>query len=198
MLSCPSRRGASRTVMMVVRRNVGAPFTKVNEASSDCEWFTTSKSLKSGSASLGCSPFEEMLAVTTQLIVPSSATSSVSVRADNWTSSAAWAAAATSRRPATLPIFLDILPPLLRPFFPEPPHLQILLSGPERVQKPLRLAPIHRPRARGLQVFVLGGVAGPRLLPRLPLLVALGGRSWLLLLLLLVARLLLLVLLLLL
>ena len=100
--------------MMVVRRNVGEPFTKVNEASSDCDWLTTSKSLKSGNESFGCSPLEEMLAVTTQLIVPSRATSSAFVRADSCTPSAACAAAATTRRIASLPILLDILPPLLR------------------------------------------------------------------------------------
>src|SRR5438309_353776 len=119
-----------------------------------------------------------MLAVAIQLIVPSSATSSASVRAESCTSSAACAAAASNKEMTTLPILLDILPPLLRLVFPEPPDLKVLLTGAQRVQEPLRFAPIHRPGARRLQVFVLARVARLGLLPRLLLLlVALPGRS---------------------
>src|SRR5438067_12856427 len=148
MLSCPSRRGASRTVVTVVRRNVGAPFTNVNETCSDCQRFTTSKSLKSGSASSGCSPFEDTVAVTIRLIVPSSATSSASVRADTCTSSAACAAAATRSRATALPVLLHIVPRLLGLFLSEPPDLQVLLPGAQRIEEALRLAPIHRTGAR--------------------------------------------------
>src|SRR5216684_4506991 len=113
MASCPSRRGASFTVVTVVRRKVGAPFKKVNATCSDCDRLTTSKSLRSGKVSSAWSPLDETVAVIWRFSVPSSATSPASARADTCTSSAASAAEATSKAASALPILLDIRPPLL-------------------------------------------------------------------------------------
>src|SRR6266849_5797065 len=155
MASCPSRRGASFTVVTVVRRKVGAPFKKVNATCSDCDRLTTSKSLRSGKVSSAWSPLDETVAVIWRFSVPSSATSPASARADTCTSSAASAAEATSRAASALPIFLDIRPPLLGLLLPEPPDLEVLLARPQRVEQPLRLAPIHRTVSRRLQFFLL-------------------------------------------
>src|SRR5438105_2799826 len=170
MASCPSRRGASFTVVTVVRRNVGAPFTKVKATCSDCDRLTTSKSFRSGSDSSAWSPLEPTVAVTVRFSVPSSATSSASVRADTCTSSAAAAAKATSRANSALPILLDIRPPLLRLLLPESPDLQVLLSRAQRVEQPLRLAPIHRTVSRPRQFFLLPRLVRLRLLRRWTLL----------------------------
>src|SRR5438094_5876884 len=155
MASCPSRRGASFTVVTVVRRNVGAPFTKVKATCSDCDRLTTSKSFRSGSDSSAWSRLEETVAVIVRFRVPSSATSSASVRADTCTSSAAAAAKATRRANSALPVLLDIRPPLLRLLLPESPDLQVLLSRAQRVEQPLRLAAIHRTVPGRLQFFLL-------------------------------------------
>src|SRR4051812_42204187 len=170
MARCPSRLGASFTVVTVVRRNVGAPFTKVNATCSDCDRLTTSKSFRSGNASSAWSPLEETVAVMVRLSVPSSATSSASVRADTCTSSAATAAKATNRANTALPVLLDIRPPLLGLLLPESPDLQVLLSRPQCVEQPLRLAPIHRTVPGRLQFFLLSRLVGLRLLRRLTLL----------------------------
>src|SRR5713226_2879208 len=154
MASCPSRRGASFTVVTVVRRKVGAPFKKVNATCSDCDRLTTSKSLRSGKVSSAWSPLDETVAVIWRFSVPSSATSPASARADTCTSSAASAAEATSKAASALPILLDIRPPLLGLLLPEPPDLEILLSRPQRVEEPLGLAPIHRTVSRRLQFFL--------------------------------------------
>src|SRR5439155_18428727 len=167
MASCPSRRGASFTVVTVVRRNVGAPFTKVKATCSDCDRLTTSKSFRSGSDSSAWSPLEETVAVIVRFSVPSSATSSASVRADTCTSSAAAAAKATSRANSALPVLLDIRPPLLRLLLPESPDLQVLLSRAQRVEQPLRLAAIHRTVPGRLQFFLLPRLVRLRLLRRL-------------------------------
>src|SRR5215470_3394555 len=158
MVSCPSRRGASFTVVTVVRRKLGALFRKVKATCSDCDRLTTSKSLRSGRVSSGWSPLEETAAVIWRFKVPSSGTSSTSVRAETCTSSAARAAEATSRAAIALPVLLDIGPPLLRPLLAESPDLQVLLARPQRVEEPLRLAPIHRTVSRRLQFFLLPGL----------------------------------------
>src|SRR3989442_1409880 len=179
MASCPSRRGASFTVVTVVRRNVGAPFTKVKATCSDCDRLTTSKSFRSGSDSSAWSPLEETVAVIVRFRVPSSATSSASVRADTCTSSAAAAAAAaakaTSRANSALPVLLDIRPPLLRLLLPESPDLQVLLSRAQRIEQPLRLAPIHRTVPGRLQFFLLPRLVRLRLLRRLTLLLCIAS-----------------------
>src|SRR5713226_8168810 len=173
MASCPSRRGASFTVVTVVRRKVGAPFKKVNATCSDCDRLTTSKSLRSGKVSSAWSPLDETVAVIWRFSVPSSATSPASARADTCTSSAASAAEATSKAASALPILLDIRPPLLGLLLPEPPDLEILLSRPQRVEEPLGLAPIHRTVSRRLQFFLLARLARLGLLLRLTLLLLL-------------------------
>src|SRR5216683_1568096 len=173
MASCPSRRGASFTVVTVVRRKVGAPFKKVNATCSDCDRLTTSKSLRSGKVSSAWSPLDETVAVIWRFSVPSSATSSASARADTCTSSAASTAEATSKAASALPILLDIRPPLLGLLLPEPPDLEILLSRPQRVEEPLGLAPIHRTVSRRLQFFLLARLARLGLLLRLTLLLLL-------------------------
>src|SRR5216683_224735 len=175
MASCPSRRGASFTVVTVVRRKVGAPFKKVNATCSDCDRLTTSKSLRSGKVSSAWSPLDETVAVIWRFSVPSSATSSASARADTCTSSAASTAEATSKAASALPILLDIRPPLLGLLLPEPPDLEILLSRPQRVEEPLGLAPIHRTVSRRLQFFLLARLARLGLLLRLTLLLLLSG-----------------------
>src|SRR5712671_6780126 len=134
MASCPSRRGASLTLVTVVRRKVGAPFRKVKATCSDCDRLTTSKSLRSGKVSSAWSPLDETVAVIWRFSVPSSATSSASARADTCTSSAAGAAEATSKAASALPILLDIRPPLLGLLLSETPDLQIFLS---RLVRPL-------------------------------------------------------------
>src|SRR6266849_6444870 len=173
MASCPSRRGASFTLVTVVRRKVGAPFRKVKATCSDWDRLTTSKSLRSGKVSSAWSPLDETVAVIWRFSVPSSATSSASARADTCTSSAASTAEATSKAASALPILLDIRPPLLGLLLPEPPDLEILLSRPQRVEEPLGLAPIHRTVSRRLQFFLLARLARLGLLLRLTLLLLL-------------------------
>src|SRR5882762_708523 len=135
MASCPSRLGASFTVVTVVRRKVGAPFRKVKATCSDWDRLTTSKSLRSGKVSSAWSPLDETVAVIWRFNVPSSATSSASARADTCTSSAASAAEATSKAANALPVLLDIRPPLLGLLLPEPPDLKVLLARPQRVEQ---------------------------------------------------------------
>src|SRR5438105_4986205 len=122
-----------------------APFENSIVVCSDWERPTRSKSLKSGSCTSAPCDAEGTVTRTCRLSVPSTATSSASVEAWIWTSSAARAPAAqspTNRRTA-LPVLLDIAPPL--PLLPgETPYLEILLAGLQRVQKPLRLAPVQR------------------------------------------------------
>src|SRR6266849_1009179 len=175
MASCPSRRGASFTLVTVVRRKVGAPFRKVKATCSDWDRLTTSKSLRSGKVSSAWSPLDETVAVIWRFSVPSSATSSASARADTCTSSAASTAEATSKAASALPILLDIRPPLLGLLLPEPPDLEILLSRPQRVEEPLGLAPIHGTVSRRLQFFLLARLVRLGLLLRLTLLLLLSG-----------------------
>src|SRR5438552_6805256 len=158
MVSCPSRRGASFTVVTVVRRKLGALFRKVKATCSDCDRLTTSKSLRSGRVSSGWSPFDDTAAVIWRFKVPSSGTSSTSVRAETCTSSAANAAEATSRAAIALPVLLDIGPPLLRFLLAEPPDLEVLLARTQRIEEPLRFASIHRTVSRRLQFFLLPGL----------------------------------------
>src|SRR5713101_1102505 len=173
MASCPSRRGASFTVVTVVRRKVGAPFRNVKATCSDWDRLTTSKSLRSGKVSSAWSPLDETVAVIWRFSVPSSATSSASARADTCTSSAASTAEATSKAASALPILLDIRPPLLGLLLPEPPDLEILLSRPQRVEEPLGLAPIHGTVSRRLQFFLLARLVRLGLLLRLTFLLVL-------------------------
>src|SRR6267142_2104680 len=175
MASCPSRLGASFTVVTVVRRKVGAPFRKVKATCSDWDRLTTSKSLRSGKVSSAWSPLDETVAVIWRFNVPSSATSSASARADTCTSSAASAAEATSTAASALPILLDIRPPLLGLLLPEPPDLKVLLARPQRVEQPLRLAPIHRTVSRRLQFFLLARLVRSGLLLRLTRLLLLSS-----------------------
>src|SRR5207253_4049487 len=155
MTSCPARRGVSKTVVTVVRRKLGAPFTKPKLTCSDCERLTTSKSLNSGSCRSACSPLEVKVAVICKVRVPSSATSSASARADSCTSSAAPAARAQSRMASALPVLLDIRSTLLRFLLPESPDLQVLLPRAQGVEEALRLAPIHRTAACRLHFLLL-------------------------------------------
>src|SRR5467141_1077006 len=175
MTSFPSRRVASFTLVTVVRRKVGAPFTKVKATCSDCERLTTSKSFRSGSDSSAWSPLDDTAALMVRFSVPSSATSSPSVRADTCTSSAAAAAKAASKANSALPILLDIRPPLLRLLLPETPHLEILLPRPQRIEQALGLAAIHRTVPGRLQFFLLSRLVRLGLLRRLALLLRIAG-----------------------
>src|SRR5712664_4231163 len=175
MASCPSRGGASFTVVTVVRRKVGEPFRKVKATCSDWDLLTTSKSLRSGKVRSAWSPLDETVALIWRFKVPSSATSSASARADTCTSSAAGAAEATSKAASALPILLDIRPPLLGLLLPEPPDLEVLLARPQGVEETLRLAPIHRTVSRRLQFFLLARLVRLGLLLRLTLLLLLSG-----------------------
>src|SRR5256885_10476901 len=130
---------------MIRRWMACAPFENSMVVCSDWERPTRSKSLKSGSCtSAPCDP-EATATRIWRFSVPSTATSSASVEAWTWMSSAAHALeakrAATSR--TALPILLDIAPPL--PLLPcEAPYLKILLAGLQGIEEPLRLAPIQR------------------------------------------------------
>src|SRR5438045_1185416 len=145
MVALPSCFGVSATLVTIRRWMLCAPFENSMVVCSDCERPTRSKSLKSGSCtSAPCDP-EATVTRICRLSVPSTATSSASVEAWTWMSSAARAPPATraTSRSAALPILLDIAPPL--PVLPrETPYLEILLAGLQGVEESLRLAAIQR------------------------------------------------------
>src|SRR5437764_578707 len=145
MVALPSCFGVSATLVTIRRWMLCAPFENSMVVCSDCERPTRSKSLKSGSCtSAPCDP-EATVTRICRLSVPSTATSSASVEAWTWMSSAARAPPATraTSRSAALPILLDIAPPL--PVLPrETPYLEILLAGLQGVEESLRFAAIQR------------------------------------------------------
>src|SRR3954470_15357106 len=174
MVALPSCLGVSATFVTTVRRKLGVPPENSKLICSDCERLTMSKSLKSGSSTFETGALEATVTVILRFTLPSRATSSASVEAETWMSSAARAAVAQrAARSTRLPILLDIALPL--PLLPgESPDLQVLLARLQRVEEALRLAPVE-----GF-VGLLSGPPRLSVLRRFPIRLLLGGRALLL------------------
>src|SRR3954465_12709352 len=174
MVALPSCLGVSATFVTTVRRKLGVPPENSKLICSDCERLTMSKSLKSGSSTFETGALDATVTVILRFSVPSRATSSASVEAETWMSSAARAAVAQRAASSTrLPILLGIALPL--PLLPgESPDLQVLLARLQRVEEALRLAPVE-----GF-VGLLSGPPRLSVLRRFPIRLLLGGRALLL------------------